>query len=70
MKFGVIVCPKCKSAKGVLLLHKTTRCNRCGKTLTINKLRILHKTNSESELRHSIGLINAEIEGKSISFEK
>jgi len=68
MKYGVIVCPKCKKAKGVLLAHKTTKCIRCGKTLTLEKIRILYKTDSEAKLRNSLGLVNAELDGQSDKF--
>ena len=63
MKFGVIVCPKCNKAKGINLFYKTTKCIRCNKSLQINKIKILYKTNSEIELRQKLGLINAELDG-------
>jgi len=63
MRFGVIVCPKCKKAKGVNLSFKTTKCIRCNKTLEIKKIKILCKTDSEVELRQKLGLINAELDG-------
>ena len=69
MKYGIIVCPKCKSAKGVILAHKTTKCNRCSKTLVLEKMRILYKTNSQQKLRGSLGLVNAEIDGKLKKFK-
>ena len=65
MKYGIIVCPKCKRSKGVILTYKTTKCNRCGKILKLDKIRILYTTNSEHKLRHFLGLINAELEDKS-----
>jgi hypothetical protein len=61
MKYGIIVCPKCKQVKAVNLSCKTTRCIRCNKTLVIKKLRIFFKTDSESELRKEIGCINRDI---------
>jgi len=63
MRFGVIVCPKCKRAKGVDLSYKTTKCIKCNKTLEIKGMKILYKTNSEIELRQKLGLINAELDG-------
>jgi ribosomal protein L37AE/L43A len=62
MKYGIIVCPKCKSPKVVNLLNKTTRCIRCGKILTLNKLQIIHKTGSEQELREYIFIINKKLD--------
>ena len=70
MKFGVIVCPQCKKAKGVILTSKTSRCTRCGKILKLEKIRIIYKTDSEHRLRHSLGLINAEMNGKLKNFKK
>ena len=69
MKFGIIVCPKCKKVKGIDLSNKTTRCIRCGKILSIEKLKILYKTNSEQKLRDAIGLVNAELDGKLKEFK-
>ena len=60
MKYGVIVCSKCKSVKGVLLSNKTTKCIRCGKNIKIDKVKIFYKTNSPEELRNYIGIVNKE----------
>ena len=70
MKFGVVVCPRCKKAKGTILSYKTTKCNRCGKVLDLGKIKILYKTNSEQKLRHSLGLINAELDGQLGHFKR
>ena len=70
MRVGVIVCPHCKQAKGVNLASKTTKCPRCGKTLTLKKLKIFYETDSQEKLRKAIGLINAEQNGKYTEFHK
>jgi hypothetical protein len=70
MKYGVVVCPKCRTPKAVLLSTKTSRCTRCNKVLILEKIKIVHKTNSEAELRHIIGLINAEKYGSNNNFKK
>ncbi len=70
MRFGVIVCPKCKKVKGVDLSSKTTKCSRCGKILTIDKLKIFYKTNSQEKLQQAIGLKNAELDGKYNEFKE
>jgi len=62
MKYGVIVCPKCKKSKAVILSNKTTRCNRCGKIITLKKIRILFMTNSEQEIKNNIYNINKELD--------
>jgi len=70
MRLGVIVCPKCKQVKGVDLSSKTTKCAGCGKTLSLKKLKIFYETDSQEKLRQAIGLLNAELEGKSVAFKK
>jgi hypothetical protein len=70
MRFGIVVCPKCKKAKGINLSCKTTRCIGCGKLLMLEKLRILHKTDSEQKLRQTLGLINAEMNGRLEEFKE
>jgi len=66
----VIVCPQCKQVKGVNLSSKTTKCTGCGKTLTLEKLKIFYETDSQEKLRQAIGLLNAELDGKSVAFKK
>jgi hypothetical protein len=70
MKYGIIVCSKCKKAKGVDLSFKTTRCIRCNKAIKLDKVRILYKTNSEQELRCYLGLVNADLDGKLEEFKE
>jgi hypothetical protein len=70
MRYGVVVCPKCKLVKGVDLSKKTSRCLRCGHTLVLSKIKIVYSTDSQEELRRAIGLLNARLDGKSITFEK
>ena len=70
MRLGVIVCPKCKKVKGVDLSCKTTKCLQCGKVLTIDKLKIFYKTDSQQELQQVIGLMNAKFDGRLGEFEK
>ena len=70
MRLGVVVCPQCKQVKGVDLSSKTTKCAGCGKTLTLEKLKIYYETDSQEKLRQVIGLLNAELDGKSVTFKK
>ena len=66
----MIVCPQCKQVKGVDLTSKTTKCTGCGKTLTLEKMKIYYETESQEKLRQAIGLLNAELDGKSDTFKK
>lgn len=70
MRFGIVVCPKCKKAKAVELSCKTTKCLRCGRILKLDKLKIMYETDSEQKLRQALGLINAEMDGKLEEFKE
>ena len=70
MKYGVIVCSKCKKAKGVNLSYKTTKCVVCGRVLKLKQSKIFYETDSENKLRHAIGLVNANINGRIEEFKK
>ncbi len=61
MRFGVIVCPKCKKVKAVDLTYKSTRCFYCNKTIKFDKIKILYKSNSQEKIRYIIGKLNAEL---------
>ena len=63
MKFGIIVCPRCKKAKGVNISNKTTKCLFCGRVLKLDKTRILYKTESRLKLQNALGMINADLKG-------
>ena len=67
---SIIVCPKCKTPKGITLSSQTTKCIKCDKVLNLKKIKIVFKTNSENELRNVIGLINAEKDGNLDKFKK
>jgi hypothetical protein len=64
MKLGIVICPRCKQAKGIHLSYKTTKCFRCRKVLTIKNLKIFFKTDSQEKLRQAIGTINFELNRK------
>jgi transposase-like protein len=70
MKFGIVVCPRCKNAKAVDLSCKTTKCYGCGKTLNLEKLRILYKSDSNQKIRQALGLVNAKMDGKFEEFKE
>jgi hypothetical protein len=70
MMLGVIICPQCRQVQGVNLSSKTTKCVGCGKTLSLEKLKIFYETDSQEKLRQAIGLLNSELDGKSVAFKK
>ena len=61
MKFGIIVCPRCRNSKVVDLFYNTTTCFRCNKKIDLNKVKILYKSNSEQDIRKVIGFINRKL---------
>jgi len=69
-KFGIIVCPNCRKAKAVDLSVKKTKCFSCNKTLSLGKVKILYKSNSNEEIRDAIGLLNAEMDGNIEKFKE
>jgi hypothetical protein len=62
MKFIVILCPRCKTAKGALAGTKTTNCAKCQKNINLKKARVLAKVDYESELAKMVGEINMKIQ--------
>ena len=64
MKYGIIVCPRCRNSKVVDLFYKTTTCFRCNKKIDLNKVKILYKSNSEEEIRKAIGDLNIKLNKK------
>ncbi|UCE73676.1 MAG: hypothetical protein JSV56_11720 [Methanomassiliicoccales archaeon] len=50
MKFGVVLCPHCKAARGVRLKAKTGTCSKCGKKIDLSKARIICRVKTEKEL--------------------
>ena len=64
MKYGVIVCPKCKKVKAVDLKNKSTKCFFCKKQIALKKVKILFKSNFQEEIRNAIGQINEELMNK------
>ena len=58
--FGIVVCPRCKRAKGVNLERKTTTCD-CGFEIRIAKSRKPFETSDARELAGAVGRIQAEL---------
>jgi len=52
--FGVVVCPKCKKARGVVLGSARARCPRCGRSIDLSKARVFYKTDSQTELAEAV----------------
>lgn len=66
--YGVIVCPRCKRAKGVDLKQKTTTC-ACGFEIHVAPSRIRARAGTARELAGLVGRWNAEIAGGMKEYE-
>jgi len=60
--YGVVVCPRCKRAKGVDLKQKTTTC-LCGFDIRVVPSRVRARANTARELAPLVGQVSAEIAG-------
>lgn len=60
--YGVVVCPRCKRAKGVDLKQKTTTC-ACGFEIRVLPSRIRGRAATARELAPLVGQVNAELAG-------
>jgi len=60
--YGVVVCPRCKRAKGVDLKQKTTTC-LCGLEIRVVPARVRARANTARELAPLVGQVSAEIAG-------
>lgn len=61
MKFGVVLCPRCKTAKGIRLNAKTSRCSKCGKNIDLKKAQVLYRVSSERQLSKVVMEYNKKI---------
>ena len=48
--FGVICCPKCRFVTGVDLQFKSKKCIKCNYQIKLKKVRVIFKTEDNSEL--------------------
>jgi Domain of unknown function (DUF1922) len=60
--YGVVVCPRCKRAKGVNLKQKTTTC-QCGFEIDVVPARIRARAETARELAPLVGKVSAELAG-------
>lgn len=60
-KFGVIICPRCRWAKGVRLDTKSSKCTSCGYSIELKGEKTLLKTNHQKELSEAVGQVNAQL---------
>jgi len=67
--YGVVVCPRCRRAKGVDLSQKTTTCP-CGFEIRIVPARVRARASTARELRPLVARVNAELAGGLAAYEE
>jgi len=60
--YGVVVCPRCRRAKGVDLAQKTTAC-ACGFEIRVVPAKVRARASTARELAPLVGRVNAELAG-------
>jgi len=67
--YGVVVCPRCRRAKGVDLSRKTTRC-ACGFEIRVVPAKVRARAASARELTPLVAQVNAELAGGLREYQK
>ncbi len=62
-RYGVVVCPKCRHARGLELQSEATLCGRCGKRSPTRSLQILYRAKDSEELQAAVGAVEARVTG-------
>jgi hypothetical protein len=64
MSFIVIVCSKCKWARGARADSKRVKCTRCGASIDVQLARPFAHADNELELAKAVGDVNQKVMGK------
>ena len=67
--YGVVVCSRCKRAKGVRIGQKTTLC-QCGNTIKLAVAKVKSRTDDARQLAKAVGLENARLHGGREEYEE
>ncbi|MFQ5883464.1 MAG: DUF5817 domain-containing protein [Thermoplasmata archaeon] len=67
--YGVVVCSRCRRARGVDLRNKTARC-QCGKEIQLKEAKKFFESNSQREIAAAVGRLNAELSGGTEEWEE
>lgn len=67
--YGVVVCSRCKRAKGVRIGQKTTLC-QCGHTIKLATAKIKSRTEDARQLAKAVGLESVKLRGGREEYEK
>lgn len=63
MAYVVIVCSRCRLARGAAENAKTAACPSCGRVLRVQELRKYYSSESLDKIREAIGQLNARLKG-------
>jgi len=63
MAYVVIVCSRCRLARGAAETARTASCPNCGRKLQLAELRKYYRSESLDQLREAIGQLNARLKG-------
>jgi hypothetical protein len=63
MAYVVIVCSRCRLARGAAETARTASCPNCGRKLQLSELRKYYRSESLDQLREAIGQLNARLKG-------
>ncbi len=63
MAYVVIVCSRCRLARGAAETAKTASCPKCGQKLRVPELRKYFRSESLDQVREAIGQLNARLKG-------
>lgn len=67
--YGVVVCSRCRRAKGVRIGQKTTRC-QCGHNIDLSIAKIKSHTNDARELAKAVAMENVALRGGRKEYER
>lgn len=62
-RYAVMVCPRCRHAKGMDRTAKTTTCGRCNSRHETATMRLFYVTGDQEALRDAVGVVEAKIMG-------
>jgi DNA-directed RNA polymerase subunit RPC12/RpoP len=63
MAYVVIVCSRCRLARGAPETARTASCPNCGRKLRVPELRKYYRSESLDQIREAIGQLNARLKG-------
>jgi DNA-directed RNA polymerase subunit RPC12/RpoP len=63
LAYVVIVCSRCRLARGAAETARTASCPNCGRKLQVGELRKYYRSESLDQIREAIGQLNARLKG-------